>query len=173
MSPSLLLFPHHLLGGVTLNHLCTRSPPPSVHPQPAGHPHCPLTWDAVPSLTPMPTPHSSGGGEDISFTAPSHAPRVLHTQLHRVVHGVHAPLHTVRQSLPHSDSHGAPVPSRSAHAAFTHAQPPPRCSHTRARWPVSPTWAHQVHRRAPTPQACTPVAHSVTRTHTRTRTPIL
>lgn len=160
-------------GGMTLNHLCSHSPLLSVHPHPGAHPRCPLAWDTVPSLTPMPTPHSSRGRGETSFTVLSHAPRVIHTQLHRVVHSLHAPLHTVPQNLPHSDSHRAPIPSRSAHTAFTHTKPLHCCSCTQHSGLVSLTWARRVHLRASHPtELHTRGTPAHTRMHTRTRTPV-
>lgn len=154
--PTLLPFSYHLLGA----RLCISSAPIlpllSVCPHPATPPSC--------SFTPVPTPPSSGG---TSFPVTSQAPRVVHTQLHRVVHSLHAPLHTAAQFLPQLHSQGSRSPRALAYTAlFTHTQPPPLLTTASTLPPVSHTWGlTQARPRTPTLQSCILAAHALTRAH--------
>ena len=139
--------------GLTLSH--AHSPPPTCAASPEMSP-----------LVPTPTPHCFGG---TSFPATSHAPRVTHSQLHRVVHSLHAPLHTVSQSFSHSFSPSFVSRSDTHHLLHPHTAPRPHPTLTHT-WSLSGSPAGPLpHRSAHRRHTC---LHTHTHTHTRTLTPV-
>ena len=88
---------------------------------------------------------------DTSFPAMSHTPRVIHTQLHRVVQSAPPITHSFTEFLPQ-------FPSQRLLPQLHTPPPPHRCSHTRVTCGLTC--------RAPTLQRCTLAAHALTRAHT-------